>query len=94
MNNSEKYQYLSVEITLHINGYDYQDLQDLMQEPFLTQYTTKIGFQWHPAVAGEHFIEILLKFGTTIGDAIKAGYLKGIGSDLYNWTKTKLKKSH
>ena len=64
MNNSEKYQYLSVEITLHINGYDYQDLQDLMQEPFLTQYTTKIGFQWHPAVAGEHLslIHIFLNY--------------------------------
>ena len=87
-----KYQLLSLEITLNINGYDYNDLKELMQEPFLSLYSTKVGYQWHPTIVGEDFIEICLIIGATIGSAIAGGFLSEIGSDLYNWAKSSLRK--
>lgn len=87
-----KYQLLSLEITLNINGYDYNDLKELMQEPFLSMYSTKVGYQWHPTIVGKDFIEICLIIGTTICSAIAGGVLSEIGADLYNWAKSSLRK--
>lgn len=92
MDNTNKYQVLSLEITLQDSGYDYDELKELMQEPFHTLYSTKIGYQWHPSVVGKHFIEICLVIGVTLGSAIAGGFLSEIGSDLYNWAKSSLKK--
>lgn len=63
-----------------------------MQEPFLSLYSTKVGYQWHPTVVGVAFIEICLKIGETISKAIIEGLLSEIGSDLYNWAKSSLRK--
>lgn len=87
-----KYQLLSLEITLNINGYDYNDLKELMQEPFLSLYSTKVGYQWHPTIVGEDFIEICLIIGATISSAIVGSFLSEIGTDLYNWAKSSLRK--
>lgn len=92
MNNTDKYQYLSLEITLQDYGYDYQELQELMQEPFHTLYSTKVGYQWYPAAVGGNFIEICLRISATIGGAIAEGFLSEIGSDIYNWAKSSLRK--
>ncbi|AFL99294.1 hypothetical protein Desde_0852 [Desulfitobacterium dehalogenans ATCC 51507] len=52
MKDNEKYNFLRLDITLNRGGYDYEDIQELFEEPFSTLYPTRIGFEWQPAAVG------------------------------------------
>ncbi len=91
MQDNEKYNYLRLDITLNRGGYDYEDIQDLFEEPFSTLYPTRIGFEWHPAAVGSNFIEFKLIFDFALTGAATAVVGK-VASDLYDWAKKSLSK--
>ncbi|MBM7562948.1 hypothetical protein [Fusibacter tunisiensis] len=92
MSTYEKYNLINMDVTLLYGRYSFEDLNSIMEEPFRSEYQTKVGFQWHPSVVGSDFISISIVFGALIG-GIAGGVLSEIGTDLYNWTKNSLRKA-
>ena len=45
MNKTSKRPQISLDITLMYGGYNYNDLEELMQEPFYMDYSTRVGYQ-------------------------------------------------
>lgn len=88
---SEKYNCLRMDITLNRMGYNYEDMQDLFEEPFSTLYPTRIGFRWYPSAVGHDLIDfkLVLNFVLTGAATVLIGK---ITSDLYDWAKESLKK--
>ncbi|KUO77246.1 MAG: hypothetical protein APF77_01195 [Clostridia bacterium BRH_c25] len=91
MNEYEKYNCLRLDITLLDRTYTYEDMKELMTEPFHSNYPTKVGFEWYPAAVGSDFISIGLVFNVALA-GIATTLLSLITTDLYNWAKTSLKK--
>jgi hypothetical protein len=90
-NNISASNYLAMDITLMRTGYSYEDMNDLFSEPFNTEYSTKIGFQWYPSVVGLHMIDFNLAFKFILTGAATVLVSK-ITSDLYEWSKVALRK--
>jgi hypothetical protein len=91
MEEYEKYNYFSMDITLNKVGYDFYDIESLFEEPFCMSYHTKIGFEWHPSAVGHSLIDLQLIFNFILTGASTVIVSK-IASDLYDWTKKSLSK--
>lgn len=91
MKEYEKYGLLDMDITLMKNGYDMEDMDNLFIDPFMTLYSTRIGFMWQPSAVGQDAITIELIFKFILTGAATTLVSK-ITADLYTWTKTALSK--
>ncbi len=86
-----KYNYFELDITLNKLGYNYDDMNCLFHEPFVTSYKTKIGFQWQPGAVDIESINMLMLFKLPLSIAASA-ILAEISKDLYEWVKESFSK--
>ena len=89
MRNFEKE--IMMKITLNRMGYDHQDVEALIIEPFGEIFNTKVDFKDYESASGQDLIKIEL-IATIALAGIVTTLASKLTSDLYDWSKNVLRK--